>query len=72
MTPRVRTWDVSVGRGLRVLVIVLLAMWAVIELYPVIFMFHASLKTDQEILGSPFSLAIPPRTESYAWRPSPS
>jgi N-acetylglucosamine transport system permease protein len=66
MTRPGRTWDVSVGRGLRVLVIVLLAMWAVIELYPVIFMFNASLKTDQDILGSPFSLAIPPRTESYA------
>ena len=65
MTHRGRTWDVSVGRGLRVLVIVLLAMWAVIELYPVIFMFNASLKTDQDILGSPFALAIPPRTESY-------
>lgn len=51
---------------LQIIVAVLLTLWAVIELYPILFMFNTSLKLDPDILNSPFSIGIPPSFESYA------
>jgi raffinose/stachyose/melibiose transport system permease protein len=54
--------------------IALLIFWALIELYPIIFMFNSSLKSDREILKNQFSLAIPPSFASYqaVWEGSQS
>jgi N-acetylglucosamine transport system permease protein len=55
----------NVGRMLKLLVTALLVLWAIIELYPILFMFNTSLKLDTAILNEPFSLGIPPTLESY-------
>lgn len=51
---------------LQIIVALLLTVWAVIELYPILFMFNTSLKLDPDILNNPFSIGIPPSFESYA------
>jgi raffinose/stachyose/melibiose transport system permease protein len=43
-----------------------LIFWAVIELFPIIFMFVQSLKTDAEIMGNIWSLPIVPHFENFA------
>jgi raffinose/stachyose/melibiose transport system permease protein len=48
-----------------ILVAGLLVLWALIELYPILFMFNTALKSDTAILNEPFSLAFPPSFESY-------
>jgi ABC-type glycerol-3-phosphate transport system permease component len=50
----------------KIIIVSLLALWAIIELYPILFMFNTSLKLDPEILNSPFSIGFPPSFESYA------
>ena len=50
---------------LQIIVAVLLTLWAVIELYPILFMFNTSLKLDPDILNNPFSIGFPPSFESY-------
>jgi ABC-type glycerol-3-phosphate transport system permease component len=44
----------------------LLLFWLVVQLYPVLFLFFTSLKSDPEILAAPFSFPFPPRFENYA------
>lgn len=51
---------------LQIIVALLVTVWAVIELYPILFMFNTSLKLDPDILNNPFSIGIPPSFESYA------
>jgi ABC-type glycerol-3-phosphate transport system permease component len=51
---------------LKIIIVTLLILWAIIELYPIVFMFNTSLKLDPEILNSPFSIGYPPSFESYA------
>jgi len=53
------------GKYLKIIVVAMLVTWALIELYPIIFMFNSSLKSDPEILKDQFSLAIPPSFDSY-------
>jgi ABC-type glycerol-3-phosphate transport system permease component len=50
----------------QVIVVIVLVLWAIIELYPILFMFNTSLKLDTDILNKPFSIAFPPSLESYA------
>jgi ABC-type glycerol-3-phosphate transport system permease component len=51
--------------ALKFLVVIALVLWAVIELYPILFMFNTSLKPDAAILNTPFSIGYPPSFESY-------
>ena len=44
----------------------LLLFWLVIQVYPVLFLFFTSLKTDQQILSHPFALPFPPQFQNYA------
>ena len=55
----------STGRLVKWSIVALLTFWAIIELYPILFMFNASLKTDPQILNNTFSLAFTPTFEGY-------
>jgi raffinose/stachyose/melibiose transport system permease protein len=63
--PRFR-WSKVLG----ILLLVVLVCWAVIELFPILFMFFNSVKTNAEIMGHPFGLPASPRFMNYveAWR----
>jgi len=50
----------------KIIVVVVLVLWAIIELYPILFMFNTSFKLDPQILNEPFSIGYPPSFESYA------
>ena len=50
----------------RLIVTSLLLFWLVIQIYPVLFLFFTSLKSDPEILAAPFSFPFPLRFENYA------
>jgi N-acetylglucosamine transport system permease protein len=47
-----------------------LVVWALVELYPILFMFQTALKTDAEIVGNVWALPIRPHFENFvqAWR----
>ena len=45
-----------VARLLTRIMMVALAVWFIVELYPVLFLINTSLKTDAEILSTPFAL----------------
>lgn len=49
--------------GLAVTAVLLL--WLVIQVYPIIFLFFTSLKTDPEILSHPFAFPFPPHVQNY-------
>ncbi len=46
-------------------VTVLLLVWAVVQVYPIIFMFITSVKTDKQILNAPFALPDPLKFDNY-------
>jgi N-acetylglucosamine transport system permease protein len=43
----------------------LLLVWLVLQVYPIVYLFFTSLKTDPDILNSPFSLPLPPIFDNY-------
>jgi ABC-type glycerol-3-phosphate transport system permease component len=43
-----------------------LLLWLVVTVYPIIFLFFTSLKTDPQILSTPFSVPFPPVVQNYA------
>jgi raffinose/stachyose/melibiose transport system permease protein len=43
----------------------LLLLWAVVELFPIVFMFVQSLKTDAEIMGNMWALPGSPQVENF-------
>jgi len=47
------------------LVTVLLIFWAIVQLYPILYMFMTSVKTDKQILNAPFALPDPLQLENY-------
>jgi len=53
-----------------IVLFVVLLIWAIVELFPILFMFFNSVKTNAEIMGSPFGLPKVPRFLNYleAWR----
>ena len=53
-----------------ILILVVLIVWAVIELFPILFLFFNSVKTSAEIMSSPFRPPAMPRFMNYveAWR----
>ena len=50
----------------RVLVVGLLLLWLVVQVYPIVFLFFTSLKTDPQILSTPFAVPFPPQFSNYA------
>jgi N-acetylglucosamine transport system permease protein len=50
----------------RIAVTALLLVWLVIQVYPIIFLFNTSLKSDPEILSAPFAFPFPPQFSNYA------
>ncbi len=53
------------GRVLKIVMIVVLVAWLLVEVYPVVFLFFTSLKTDAEILKEPFSIPRRPNLVNY-------
>lgn len=55
---------------LLILLLVILVLWAAIELFPILFMFFNSIKSNAEIMGSPWALPETIRFSNYAeaWR----
>ncbi|HVX83051.1 MAG TPA: carbohydrate ABC transporter permease [Devosiaceae bacterium] len=51
--------------GLKILVTALLLLWLLVQVYPIVFLFTTSLKSDPEILSAPFSLPFPPQFDNY-------
>ncbi|RYE10107.1 MAG: carbohydrate ABC transporter permease [Hyphomicrobiales bacterium] len=49
----------------RIAVTALLLIWLVVQVYPIIFLFNTSLKSDPEILSAPFSFPFPPQFSNY-------
>ena len=47
-------------------VTILLIFWAIVQVYPILFMFITSVKTDKQILNAPFALPEPLKFENYA------
>jgi ABC-type glycerol-3-phosphate transport system permease component len=43
----------------------LLLLWLVIQVYPIVFLFFTSLKSDPEILAAPFAFPFPPQVQNY-------
>ena len=43
----------------------LLIFWAIVQVYPILFMFITSVKTDKQILNAPFALPDPLKLENY-------
>jgi ABC-type glycerol-3-phosphate transport system permease component len=50
----------------RLVVSGLLLLWLVVTVYPIIFLFFTSLKTDPQILSTPFAIPFPPQVQNYA------
>ena len=63
--PRIR-WSKVLG----ILLLAVLIFWAAIELFPILFMFFNSVKTNAEIMRQPFGFPAAPRFMNYveAWR----
>ena len=49
----------------KAIVITLLIFWLVIQLYPIVFLFLTSLKSDEQVLNAPFALPDPLRIDNY-------
>lgn len=47
-------------------VTLLLIFWTIVQVYPILFMFITSVKTDKQILNAPFALPDPLKLENYA------
>lgn len=64
-SPHIR-WSKVLG----ILLLVVLVFWAAIELFPILFMFFNSVKTNAEIMSEPFGLPAAPRFMNYveAWQ----
>ncbi|WDR01952.1 carbohydrate ABC transporter permease [Devosia algicola] len=45
---------------------ILLLVWLFMTMYPIVYLFFTSLKTDSRILNSPFSIPLSPVIENYA------
>lgn len=49
----------------KLLVTGLLLLWLVVQVYPIVFLLFTSLKTDPQILSTPFALPFPPQLSNY-------
>lgn len=47
-------------------VTIALVVWAIVQVYPILFMIITSIKTDKQILNAPFALPEPLKLENYA------
>ena len=58
-------WRLFLGRIPKILVFLVLIFWFLVELYPIVFMFITSLKTDKQILNAPFAFPDPIQSNNY-------
>lgn len=58
-------WRSFVGRIPKLIFFGLLLFWLIIEIYPILFMFITSLKSDTQILNAPFTLPDAIQYENY-------
>jgi len=65
MIPERKTFSSILRRAPGILVTVLLIFWAIVQLYPILYMFMTSVKTDKQILNAPFALPDPLKLENY-------
>ncbi|MDE2776408.1 MAG: carbohydrate ABC transporter permease [Chloroflexota bacterium] len=65
MIPERKTIASILRRAPGILVAVLLIFWAIVQLYPILYMFMTSVKTDKQILNAPFALPDPLKLENY-------
>jgi len=65
MIPERKTFSSILRRPPGILVTVLLIFWAIVQLYPILYMFMTSVKTDKQILNAPFALPDPLKLENY-------
>ncbi len=49
----------------KAIVITLLVVWLLVQLYPVVFLFITSFKSDPQVLNAPFALPDPLRLDNY-------
>ena len=59
MNPERRAIHPLVKRIPGAAVTILLVVWAIVQVYPILFMFITSVKTDKQILNAPFALPEP-------------
>jgi raffinose/stachyose/melibiose transport system permease protein len=64
------TWFLKTFRPLMWLLYAFLILWAIAELFPIIFMFVQALKTDAEVMGNPWGLPGQLRLDNFvrAWQ----
>lgn len=65
MNPERKTIPSLLRRVPGILVTILLIFWAIVQVYPILFMFITSVKTDKQILNAPFALPDPLKLENY-------
>ncbi len=65
MNPERKTISSILRRAPGKLVTVLLIFWAIVQVYPILYMFITSVKTDKQILNAPFALPDPLKLENY-------
>src|SRR5688572_32909865 len=49
----------------RIIVVAVLLFWLVVQIYPVLYLFSTSLKSDVQLLNEPFALPDPIRLDNY-------
>jgi len=65
MNPERKTISSILRRAPGKLVTVLLIFWAIVQVYPILYMFITSVKIDKQILNAPFALPDPLKLENY-------
>ncbi len=58
-------WRSILGRIPKILIFGVLIFWFLVELYPIVFMFVTSLKSDKEILNAPFAFPAAIQYSNY-------
>lgn len=66
MNPERRTVPSILRRVPGILVTILLIFWAIVQVYPILYMLITSVKTDKQILNAPFALPEPLLLDNYA------
>ena len=49
----------------RSMIMTLLIVWMVVQVYPIVYLFFTSFKSDAEILNAPFSIPLSPLLDNY-------
>lgn len=65
MNPERKTTPSVLRRVPGLIVTSLLIFWAIVQVYPILYMFITSVKTDKQILNAPFALPDPLKLDNY-------